>query len=74
MLGWIGTITGIIGALLIAFNFEYSKFGYLFFLVSSTTWGLQGYKNKDSALMVINIVFTGVNIIGIIRWFNIITF
>jgi nicotinamide riboside transporter PnuC len=72
MFGWVGTITGIIGALLIAFNFELSKFGYLFFLVSSTTWLVQAKQNNDKALMLINIVFTVVNIIGIINWFGLV--
>jgi nicotinamide riboside transporter PnuC len=69
MFGWIGSITGVIGAILVAFNFEFSKFGYFFFLVSSITWAIQANKNKDKALLSINLAFTIINIIGIYRWF-----
>jgi nicotinamide riboside transporter PnuC len=69
MFGWIGSITGIIGAIFVALNFDLSKFGYMFFLISSTTWAYQAHKNKDNALLVINIAFTIINIIGIYRWF-----
>ena len=69
MLGWIGSITGIIGAILVALNFEFSKFGYFFFLISSVNWAIQAYKNRDNALLSINVAFTLINIIGIYRWF-----
>ncbi len=36
--GWLGTLTGIIGALLVALNFDYSKYGYIFFMASATSW------------------------------------
>jgi nicotinamide riboside transporter PnuC len=69
MFGWIGSFTGIIGAILVAMNFEFSKFGYIFFIISSITWGIQANKNKDKALLLINVAFTIINSIGIYRWF-----
>jgi nicotinamide riboside transporter PnuC len=69
MFGWIGSFTGIIGAILVAMNFEFSKFGYIFFIISSITWGIQASKNKDKALLLINVAFTIINSIGIYRWF-----
>ena len=47
--GWLGTLTGIIGGLLVALNFEYSKFGYIFFMVSAISWVIQGAKNNDKS-------------------------
>lgn len=68
MFGWMGSITGIIGAILVALNFEFSKFGYIFFIISSITWAIQACKNKDKALLSLNVVFTIINTIGIYRW------
>jgi len=44
--GWLGTITGILGGLLVALNFNYSKFGYIFFMMSAISWIIQGYENS----------------------------
>lgn len=67
--GWFGAITGIAGGLLVALNFEHSKFGYLFFMLSAISWVIQGTKNHDKALVLLNIVFICVNTLGIYRWF-----
>ena len=67
--GWSGTVTGIVGGLLVALNFEYSKFGYIFFMVSAISWIIQGAKNDDNSLVLLNVVFVFVNTLGIYRWF-----
>lgn len=67
--GWLGSITGIIGGILVALNFEYSKFGYIFFMVSAISWVIQGNKNNDNSLVLLNTVFVCVNTLGIYRWF-----
>ena len=67
--GWSGTVTGIVGGLLVALNFEYSKFGYIFFMVSAISWIIQGAKNNDNSLVLLNVVFVFVNTLGIYRWF-----
>jgi hypothetical protein len=67
--GWLGTLTGITGGILVALNFEYSKFGYIFFMLSAITWVAQGIKNKDNSLILLNGVFVCVNSLGIYRWF-----
>ncbi len=67
--GWIGTITGIAGGIMVALNFEHSKFGYISFMISAISWIIQGAKNNDSALVLLNTVFICVNALGIYRWF-----
>ena len=67
--GWLGTLTGIVGGVLVAMNFEYSKFGYIFFMVSASSWIIQGAKNNDQSLVLLNGVFVLVNTLGIYRWF-----
>jgi hypothetical protein len=67
--GWIGTITGITGGILVALNFTYSKFGYVFFMLSAISWIVQGVKNQDNSLILLNSVFVCVNSLGMYRWF-----
>jgi len=67
--GWLGTITGIVGGLLVALNFDHSKYGYIFFMVSAISWVIQGAKNNDKSLVLLNTVFVCVNTLGIYRWF-----
>ncbi len=68
--GWLGTITGIIGGVLIALNsLIYSKFSFIFFLFSAGSWFIQGYKNRDYPLVLLNCVFMVIDILGIYRWF-----
>ncbi|MDC9726267.1 MAG: hypothetical protein PSN35_00335 [Candidatus Thioglobus sp.] len=52
-----------------ALNFEYSKFGYLFFMVSAISWIIQGAKNNDKSLVLLNAVFVCVNTLGLYHWF-----
>lgn len=70
-LKWIfGTLFGVIGAMLVAFNFEdISKYGFLLFLVSAITFGYFAYKQDDKPLLFIQVVFILANFIGIYRWF-----
>ncbi|VVH66107.1 hypothetical protein BSPLISOX_3218 [uncultured Gammaproteobacteria bacterium] len=67
--GWLGTITGITGGLLVALHFSYSKYGYIFFMVSAISWIIQGAKNHDKSLVLLNTVFVCVNTLGIYHWF-----
>jgi hypothetical protein len=71
MTKWIlGTLTGILGAILISINIEeYSKYGFLFFLSSSITFTYYSYIEKDKQLLLVQIAFIITNIIGIVRWF-----
>jgi hypothetical protein len=68
MFGWIGTVTGILGGLLLASNTVYSPFGFLIFLTSASAWVAQGYKNKDNALIILNTFFIAIDCLGIYRW------
>ena len=64
ILSWTGSICGIIGALLIATATSMS-FGYILFLISSTSWTSIGKLTENYSLMSMNIVFTIINIIGV---------
>lgn len=66
--GWIGTVSSIIGSFAIAFG--YTLPGYSFFLIGSISWLVVGVKRKDNALTVLNGVFLVANIIGFYRAFQ----
>ena len=65
---WIGTIAGVSGSLLLASNIPQSGYGYLLFLISSVSWFIVAVRMKESSLMVLQRMFTCVNILGIVRW------
>ena len=68
--GWLGTFTGIIGGVFIAINsVHYSKFGFIFFLISALSWLVQGYKNNDYPLVLLNTIFVVIDLLGIYNWF-----
>lgn len=67
-LKWIGTGSGALGALLIALNIPESGWAFAFFLVSSVAWWVAGVQMRDRALWMLNLVFIGIDTLGIVRW------
>jgi hypothetical protein len=56
-------------ATLSAMNERTTKYGYIFFMVSAISWIIQGVKNHDKPLVLLNTVFVCVNTLGIYHWF-----
>ena len=69
LLSWLGSISGIIGALLIATATNITL-GYEFFLFSSITWTVVGGLTKNYSLLTMNIVFTIINMIGLYTYIS----
>lgn len=67
VISWVGTITSIGGAFLVALGLM--QLGYISFLIGSTSWLYVGVKVKDSSLITLNGVFMIANIIGTFRSF-----
>lgn len=61
-LSWIGTITSIIGAFIVALHFL--AIGYVFFLIGSISWLTVGYARRDWSIFVLNSFFFAANVIG----------
>ena len=59
---WIGTIASVIGSFTLALQF--ALVGYCLFLVGSVSWLIVGIKNRDKALITLNLFFFVANIIG----------
>jgi hypothetical protein len=62
MLKWIGTVASVIGSFTLALQF--ALVGYCLFLVGSVSWLIVGIKNRDKALITLNLFFFVANIIG----------
>lgn len=62
---WLGTVSSIIGAFIVAFGFMLA--GYSFFMVGSMSWLYVGIKQQNRPLITLNFTFFLANIIGFIR-------
>jgi hypothetical protein len=67
-LKWTGTSTGIVGALMVAANIPASGWGFALFLLSSLSWSAAGLVMREPSLVALNLAFTAINILGIVRW------
>jgi uncharacterized membrane protein len=65
---WIGTITGVAGAVVIALNFGFVIYGFYLYLISSVLWSVVGWVQREASLFVLQGAFTAINILGIYRW------
>jgi uncharacterized membrane protein len=65
---WVGTATGVLGALILALNIPLSGWGWILFLVSSVSWTFAGLVMKDMSLAVLQFAFVVVDLIGVWRW------
>jgi len=75
-LKWIGTAFGIAGAFTVALNIPISGWGFVLFMVSSSSWlAVSVWPKRDGddyapdwPLFAINLAFSAANILGIVRW------
>ncbi|WP_341744713.1 nicotinamide mononucleotide transporter [Azonexus hydrophilus] len=65
---WVGSITGLVGAGLLATNSPLSGYGFVAFLASNLCWFIFGYKTRAYGLLVMQVGFTLTSILGIWRW------
>ena len=65
MAGWIGTVFGVLGAILVAANIGMNDIGYIFFTIGS---GFSLYNAKvlrDNSGLVLWSVFLFINLVGL---------
>ena len=65
----IGAICGVAGAVLVSLNIPQSKYRFMLFLISSILLGIVSWQRKMQYLLIMQTVFLGINIVGIVRWF-----
>ena len=63
IISWLGTLTSIIGAFLVASQIV--LFGYCAFIIGSVSWLIVGIVNKDKPLIVLNGTFFLANLLGL---------
>lgn len=68
MMKWFGSLTGVIGALMLAMNNDYSGYGYIFFLLSSLSLTYEFYRDKLSSMVLQQSVFLAINSLGTYQW------
>jgi len=66
--GWLGSIFGLIGSLLLAINTSFSGWGFVAFLFSNAAWLFYGVKTKTWSIVSMQVGFTATSLIGIYRW------
>jgi hypothetical protein len=64
----VGTVAGITGALLLSANIEYSRYGYVLFLLSSLMLFGHARLIRANWLMGLQLCFLGTNLNGIYQW------
>ncbi len=69
-LQYIGAITGMIGALLMALNIPASRFAYVAYMASNMAWLGYGYFAVVPGLVMMQSVFFVTTLIGLWRWFS----
>lgn len=65
---WGGSLLGISAALMIALNLPFSGYGFVLFSVSALCWISVSWQMKEMSLLLLNIAFLGVDLLGIYRW------
>ena len=65
---WIAVVLNIASALLLSLNVSYSKYGYIGFLAASVVLAVIAMRQKDAQYLVLNTIFSIINIAGVIRW------
>jgi nicotinamide riboside transporter PnuC len=65
---WLGTVCGVAGAIMIALNLGVVAYGFALFLVSSLLWGTVALIQREPSLVVLQSVFTVVDVLGLWRW------
>lgn len=69
LLEWVGAVSGLVGAALLAANGRYSGYGFVFFLGSNAAWFFYGTLTGTWGMVWMQLGFTLTSIVGIWRWF-----
>jgi len=69
---WLGTATGVVGAVMLAAHIPCSDWGFLFHLTSSASWTFAGVRSRDPSIWLLNGAFLVINILAIARWTHVV--
>lgn len=68
MVGWTGTVFGILGAMLVASNCGVNDIGYILFTVGAGFSLTNSIKMRDNANITLWLVFFIINIFGLVSY------
>lgn len=67
-LAWTAAALNIVGVLLLALNVVLSPWGWVLCLIGSSAWLLWAVRNDVPSQLVMQIVISVVNVVGVARW------
>ena len=70
VLEYVGVVLALLGSVFVARNDQYSKWGFVLFLMSCILFMFWSFIIQKWGLMIMNIIYMFVNLFGIYRWFN----
>ena len=65
---WVGSLTGLLGAGLLATNSVWSGYGFVAFLFSNMCWIAYGRMAQARGLITMQVGFTVTSLVGIWQW------
>lgn len=68
VLEWSGSLTGLVGAALLATHSVWSGWGFASFLISNVFWFAFGVRTRTWGLLVMQVGFTATSLMGIYQW------
>lgn len=69
MLEWLGALLGIVGSLLLASNSQYSRWGFVAYLVSNICLIVFAVVIQAVGIATMYTLYTVIAIYGVIQWF-----
>ncbi len=67
-LEWFGSITGILGAILLAVNIKSSPWAYVLFLMSNIALAFWAYLSHYNGMLMMQSVLAVISLTGVYRW------
>ncbi|MCK5813806.1 MAG: hypothetical protein KAH03_06095 [Cocleimonas sp.] len=68
LMEWGGAMIAVIAAIMLALNISISPWAFVLYLISSLILALWGWYSGAYAIAVQNVIFIGINSLGIYRW------
>lgn len=68
ILQWIGCVSGVLGAALLAWRSRWSGWGFVVYLFSNACWIAFGVVASLPGLVVMQCIFTLTSAVGVWRW------
>ena len=71
ILQYSGAVFGVIGGVLISWNTQYSKYGFVVATIASVLLMWWCFNEEQWGYFILNVVYFIIDIIGIYKWWNI---